>query len=149
LFLQQLERLVAAVAREKSANPGHSGKTANSKLLAAIYEIAFRRIPADPTHRRYRLGDTLGPDNTHWFRDKFGNGRFRLFFRYDSRARIIIYTWVNDERTLRTYGAKTDAYAVFSRMLNNGNPPRDWDDLLAASQSAGAIDSLMPGNDDN
>ena len=135
--------------REKSAGVRNSNKTANSKLLAAISEIALKRIPADPANQRYRLGEALGPENKHWFRDKFGNGRFRLFFRFDSRAKIIIYAWVNDERTLRTYGAKTDAYAVFSKMLGSGNPPRDWDDLLRASQSATTIDNLLPGNDAN
>ena len=140
---------MAAVVREKSAGVRNSNKTANSKLLAAISEIALKRIPADPANQRYRLGEALGPENKHWFRDKFGNGRFRLFFRFDSRAKIIIYAWVNDERTLRTYGAKTDAYAVFSKMLGSGNPPRDWDDLLRASQSATTIDNLLPGNDAN
>jgi len=47
---------------------------ANAKLLKAISEIAFERIPEDPTSPRYRLGDTLGADKKHWFRDKFGNG---------------------------------------------------------------------------
>ena len=140
---------MATVVREKSAGVRNSNKTANSKLLAAISEIALKRIPADPANQRYRLGEALGPENKHWFRDKFGNGRFRLFFRFDSRAKIIIYAWVNDERTLRTYGAKTDAYAVFSKMLGSGNPPRDWDDLLRASQSATTIDNLLPGNDAN
>lgn len=63
--------------------------------------------------RTYRQGSTLGDDYRHWFRAKFGNGRFRLFFLYDSMAKVIIFAWVNDETTLRTYGAKTDAYKVF------------------------------------
>lgn len=132
--MQQLEKLVPAAAREKSEDPRNYANRANSKLLRAISEIALRRIPADPTNARYRLGETLGAEKKHWFRDKFGNGRFRLFFRYDSRAKIIVYAWVNDEKSLRTYGARTDAYTVFSKMLANGNPPHDWDGLLAACQ---------------
>jgi excisionase family DNA binding protein len=27
--------------------------------------------------------------------------RFRLFFRYDTKAKIIVFAWVNDEQTLR------------------------------------------------
>jgi toxin YhaV len=27
---------------------------------------------------------------------------------------VIIYAWVNDEHSLRTYGSKTDAYAVLN-----------------------------------
>lgn len=34
---------------------------------------------------------------------------------------------MNDENTLRTYGKKTDAYTVFSKMLKRGHPPADWE----------------------
>lgn len=141
--MQQLEKLVAAVARDRSNDPGNFAKKANAKLLKAISEIAFERIPEDPTSPRYRLGDTLGADKKHWFRDKFGNGRFRLFFRFDTRSKIIIYAWVNDENTLRTYGAGTDAYAVFSKMLKNDNPPNTWEELLANSQDSDRLRQLF------
>jgi hypothetical protein len=36
----------------------------------------------------------------HWLRAKFF-GRLRLSVRYDSRSHLIVYAWVNDERTLR------------------------------------------------
>jgi toxin YhaV len=115
--------------------------------LKAIATIAFDRIPSDPTNQRYRLGETLGPANKHWFRDKFGNGRFRLFFRFDSRSKIIIYAWVNDESTLRTYGADTDAYVVFAKMLAGGNPPDSWDELLAACSAADQLSPLLEEKD--
>ena len=67
-------------------------------------------------------------------RAKFGGNRFRLFFRADSRARVIVYAWVNDRDTLRKAGAGTDPYAVFARMLANANPPDGWPALLAAAQ---------------
>jgi len=89
------------------------------------------------------LGGTLGDANRHWFREKFGNGRFRLFFRFDSKAKIIVYAWVNDANTLREYGAKSDAYAVFSRMLTDGNPPDGWDALVAACQDPDSIKRLQ------
>ena len=90
-------------------------------------------IPVDPTRPEFRQGGTLGSSRKHWFRAKFGGGRFRLFFRYSSSAKIIIFAWVNDRDTLRTYGSKTDAYAVFKGMLDHGNPPEDWDALLKGS----------------
>jgi toxin YhaV len=61
--------------------------------------------------------------------------RFRLFFRYDSKARIIVFAWVNDERTLRSAGGKSDPYAVFEKMLGRGNPPDDRAALVAASRA--------------
>jgi toxin YhaV len=132
LFLDQLERLVQAVERDQKNDPRNYTKKPNAKLLKSVSTIALERIPQDPTDKRYRLGDTLGESYKHWFREKFGAGRFRLFFRYDSRSKIIIYAWINDEKTLRTYGAKSDAYAVFSAMLTGGNPPNNWEALLAS-----------------
>ena len=131
LFLDQLDRLTKAVESEKQKNHDTYRETNNAKLLASVIEIAFRRIPADPTDKRYRQGSTLGDEYKHWFRDKFGNGRFRLFFRYDSGAKLIVYAWVNDDDSKRTYGSKNDAYAVFRKMLEAGNPPDSWDKLLS------------------
>ncbi len=142
LFLDQLERATAAVEAAKARDPvGYRG-TAQAKLLAMIARLVFETIPADPTRRDYRQGDTLGQARKHWFRVKFGNGRFRLFFRYDSRTKVIILAWVNDETTLRTYGAKTDAYRVFAGMLDEGNPPDDWPALLAAASAEPAVARL-------
>jgi len=94
-----------------------------------LVQLVTLTVPSDPTATHYRQGSTLGDDRKHWFRAKFDNGRFRLFFRYSSTSKVIIFAWVNDEHSLRTYGAKTDAYKVFKGMLDNGNPPDDWDAL--------------------
>ena len=135
LFLDQLEKLTAAVERVSKKDPHGWRKSANAKLLAALYRLVFETIPEDPARPEYRQGGTLGEDRKHWFRAKFGAGRFRLFFRYSAKAKVIIFAWVNDETTLRTYGAKTDAYAVFRKMLDKGNPPDDWAALLEAASS--------------
>ncbi|WP_087002090.1 type II toxin-antitoxin system YhaV family toxin [Rhizobium sullae] len=133
LFLDQLEKLTHAVEALKAKDPEEYQKSANAKLLAALNELVFSKIPSDPTSNAYRQGKTLGGDKKHWFRAKFGNGRFRLFFRYNTTAKIIIFAWVNDEETLRTRGPKTDAYKVFKGMLDGGNPPDDWAALHKAS----------------
>jgi len=133
--LDQLARLVEAVERDQKSDPKNYTSKPNAKLLKAVSSIALERVPQDPTDKRYRLGDTLGDGYKHWFRDKFGGGRFRLFFRYDSKSKVIIYAWINDENTLRTYGAKSDAYAVFSSMLTDGNPPDNWDPLVASCKN--------------
>ena len=142
LFLDQLESATAAVEAAKAADPkGYQG-TAQAKLLVMLAKLTFETIPADPMRPEYRQGDTLGQARKHWFRAKFGNGRFRLFFRYDSRTKVIIFAWVNDETTLRTYGSKTDAYRVFKEMLDTGNPPDDWTALLAAASARVAVRRL-------
>ena len=45
--------------------------------------------------------------------------------------------WVNDDKTLRAYGSKTDAYATFKGMLEDGNPPDNFDALLKEAAAAG------------
>ncbi len=138
LFLDQLEKLTAAVERARAKDPRGWRKSANAKLLAVLRQLVFETIPQDPSRSEYRQGGTLGDDRKHWFRAKFGAGRFRLFFRYSTKAKIIVFAWVNDETTLRTYGAKSDAYAVFRKMLDKGNPPDSWEALLAAASEPDA-----------
>lgn len=134
LFLDQLEKLTTAVAAAQRKDRQGFHRSANAKLLAAIRRLIFEQIPSDPMRPEYRQGSTLGDHRKHWFRAKFGSGRFRLFFRYDSRAKIIVYAWVNDQETLRTYGSKSDAYAVFRAMLDKGAPPDEWPALLRAAR---------------
>jgi toxin YhaV len=142
LLLDQLEKLIRAVEKERQKNPATYKSAANTKVLAALHNLLFTEIPQDPARSEYRQGSTLGDDRKHWFRAKFGGQRFRLFFRYHSQAKVIIYAWVNDSETLRTYGSKTDAYAVFSSMLDNGNPPEDWEELLAAVKQDATVKRL-------
>ena len=143
LLLDQLGKLATAVAEAKVKRPDTWQGTANAKLLAAVRQLIFETIPSDPTRSEYRQGETLGKDRKHWFRAKFGNGRFRLFFRYSSREKAIVYAWVNDDTTLRTYGSKTDAYAVFCKMLDRGNPPDTWETLLKEANASGAQELLQ------
>jgi toxin YhaV len=131
LFLQQIEATAQKVRADKQKHP-ESYKTKNAaKRLKAILKLSFESIPTDPTNSIYRQGDTLGANFTHWFRAKFFQ-QYRLFFRFDQASKIIIYAWVNDDKTKRAYGRKTDAYAVFEKMLNAGNPPNSWAELEKA-----------------
>jgi toxin YhaV len=134
-FLDQYEALLAEVEAARSRDPENYRSRACTKMLAAVYGLAFEKIPADPAHPSYRMGDTLGKQYKHWFRAKFFQ-QYRLFFRFQESARIIIFAWVNDETTKRAYGSKGDAYAVFGKMLKRKRPPDDWNELLAESRKA-------------
>ena len=133
-FLEQLEELRNKVAKLKNKDPVGYIEKNDTKRLAAIYKLIFDIIPSDPTSSIYRQGDTLGDENKHWFRAKFFQ-QYRLFFRYHKDAKVIVYAWVNDEKQKRAYGSKSDAYAVFKKMLEKGRPPGSWDDLLKRSES--------------
>lgn len=110
LVVDQLAKLVAAAQAAKSSDGDVACQNANVKLLAALSKLMFEAIPSDPLNAQYRQGHTLGRRNTAWFRAKFGVGRFRRFFRCSKGHSTILFAWVNDENTLRTYGSKQDAY---------------------------------------
>ncbi|MCX8016535.1 MAG: type II toxin-antitoxin system YhaV family toxin [Rhodocyclaceae bacterium] len=139
-LIEQLQKLQAAAARAQAQDPAGFESNANVKLLTALATLILEVIPSNPNRDEYRQGNTLGPAFRHWRRAKIGR-RFRLFFRFDSKTKIIIFAWVNDEHTLRSSGARTDPYLIFQKMLKSGHPPDDWDALLAASKS-GWIDCL-------
>ena len=125
---EQLRRLIRARNRAQRRTGN-----ANAKLLDALARVMLKTIPDDPSRREYRQGKTLGARYRHWCRAKIGQ-RFRLFFRYDSRSKVIVYVWANDQQTLRAAGSRRDPYAVFARMLERGDPPDEWDDLVNTSE---------------
>lgn len=131
LFLDQMEALIAEVAARKVRNPKTYRSKNCSKRLAAILKLISKDVPADPTSAAFWQGGTLGDDRKHWFRAKFFQ-QYRLFFRYSQKDKVIVFAWVNDEDTKRAYGSKTDAYVTFRSMLEGGNPPDSFADLLAA-----------------
>jgi len=102
-------------------------------MLATIRHYILDAIPRDPNSPEFRQGNTLGPGNRHWFRARF-HGRYRLFYRFSSEQKIVVYVWVNDEGSLRKSGSKTDPYVVFKAMLESGDPPNSFAELLRASK---------------
>ena len=145
-FKAQKAKLEAAVEDRKKQDPDGWQATPDAKLLRAIQHLSDDVIPADPNAKGFRHGGTLAGGRKHWFRAKFGNGRYRLFFQFNSAARAIIYAWVNDERTLRTYGSKTDAYKVFAAMVAKGHPPDSWDELSRAVGAAAGREPRPKGS---
>ncbi|ANN71789.1 type II toxin-antitoxin system YhaV family toxin [Bordetella bronchialis] len=133
LFRAQLEDLAKQVEALQRKDPTGYQRRNATKRLAAIVRLAFDIIPQDPTRPEYRQGETLGEQRKHWFRAKFFQ-QYRLFFRYHAASRIIVFAWVNDEETKRAYESNDDAYRVFRKMLERGNPPDDWDGLLVAAK---------------
>jgi toxin YhaV len=134
MFLDQVEAQIAEVEALKARDPKTWRKKNSAKRLAAITKLALDVIPGDPARPEYRQGGTLGDGRRHWFRAKFFQ-QYRLFFRFHAEQRIIVYAWVNDEKSKRAYGSRADAYRVFGRMLDTGRPPNDWDALLKEARA--------------
>ena len=129
LFEQQFRQLVEQVEALAAKDPTGYKELPAAKLLATINRYIRETIPRNPGAAEFRQGNTLGSDNRHWFRAKF-HERYRLFYRFSSREKVIIYAWVNDERTLRKSGSRTDPYRVFRAMLEAGDPPSTMGQLL-------------------
>jgi toxin YhaV len=139
-FIKRLETLIRTVEALEKRQPEGYRNHPKAKLLKRVMDLILVEIPRDPNAAEFQLGNTLGPAYRHWRRAKF-LGRFRLFFRFSSAHRAIVYGWVNDETTLRKAGAHSDPYAVFTRRLREGNPPDSWDTLLREAE-AGAIRNI-------
>ena len=145
-FATSWDALVSEVVRLKAHDPDGYRDHPSTKFLKRLADVALTEIPSDPSHERYQLGTTLGGDAKFWRRATF-NRRFRLFFRYRSDAKLIVFAWLNDEETLRTSGSKNDPYSVFRSMLERGKPPSSWQELSDAcavsTSEAGVVPLLI------
>jgi toxin YhaV len=138
LFKTQLEALAKRVEKLASADPNGYLSHPATKMLATINHHVRDVISRDPNGPEFRQGNTLGPDNRHWFRAKF-HGRYRLFYRFSTEHKMIVYAWVNDEGKLRKPGSRTDPYVVFKAMLENGDPPNSFAELLRAPKGINTV----------
>ena len=134
IFDEQLGALEKRVGIAKKQRPADYPSLPATKLLAKVNELIRERIPIDPTAPQFRPGNTLGKANRQWFRAKF-LVRYRLFFRFSTQEKAIVYAGMNDEATLRKRGSKTDPYVMFETMLEAGDPPHTFGDLLARSRA--------------
>jgi len=99
------------------------------KLVAAISRLVTRVVPQDPNAPEYRLRGSLAG-----FRRAKGRGlppRYRLFWVFSSRRKIIIFLYVNTEGVLRKEGDKNDVYAVFERLVRRGDIGADFEAAYA------------------
>jgi toxin YhaV len=134
-FGDAFERLQDAFEDLKNKHPANYEGHPKAKLLRRILELILDEIPRDPNAAAYQLGYTLGSAHRHWRRAKF-LGRFRLFYRFSTAHKAIVYAWVNDETTFRKAGARTDPYAIFNKRLRDGDPPDDWEELFRKAKAA-------------
>ncbi len=134
--LNELEADVAALAK---IDPRGYKTHPKARLLASVFKAITGRVPANPDHPEFRLGNTMGRGYGNWRRVKKGlPDRYRLFFRFASNpVKLIVYVWFNDEDTLRKAGSKTDVYEAFRRMLARGDVPENIDQLLKESRKPG------------
>lgn len=59
LFSVQLTDLENAVQKLKTENPDTYKHHPKTKRLASVYNSVTNRVPSDPTHKQFLLGNTL------------------------------------------------------------------------------------------
>jgi len=99
---------------------------AEVKLLAAVMEGIKERIAADPYACRFALS---GPLRRYGRLKALGlPDRNRLFFRpFEAEGRrLLLILWLGFPRK---DGDRNGCYAVFSRLVQRGELPEDWESL--------------------
>jgi len=135
LFYKRLKELYAYTLKLKEQDPENYHHNAIAKLFAHVIK-AIESISQDPTDSRYILGKSLGPKHKDWRRDKHDvPPRYRLFFKFFSSEKEIIFAWLNDAQTLRKEGSKSDPYVLFKRMLDRYEVPSDKEKLKENSHN--------------
>ncbi len=135
-LIEQLQKLQAAARRAQAQDPQGFESNANVKLFNALAQLMLETVPSDPNRDEYRQGNNMGPAFRHWRRAKLGR-RFRLFFRFDSKTRIIIFMAIKEAQTYfaerQERADLTEFDAVMAR--TGGEPPREGDRILLAQNS--------------
>ena len=99
---------------------------ADVKLLAAVMEGIKERIAADPYASRFAL---TGPLRRYGRLKGLGlPDRYRLFFRpFEAESRrLLLILWLGFPRK---DGDRNDCYAVFTRLVQRGELPENWESL--------------------
>ena len=108
-FRNRFDALVTAAAKaERSGRSDHP----DVKLLAAVVRLVETIVPADPDHPDFRLRGDLSR-----FRRAKGRGlpsRYRLFWVFSTRARAIVFLYLNDASSLGKAGARSDPFVRFA-----------------------------------
>jgi len=134
LFFEIYVKLVREVEALREKDPDGYKSHRNTKLLASVQKSIIQDVPADPLHKKFMLSKSLDKTYKEWRRVKKGlPPRYRMFFRFHTKYKNVIFVWLNHEGCLRKKGDKHDVYSVFQKMLDRSEIPPDYKDLMASS----------------
>ena len=94
-FIEQLRKVQAAAVPLSDSEPQQFDGDANAKLFQALSHWVMDAVPGDPSRDGFRHCNIAEPAHSNWRCAKIGR-RFRLFFRYDARAKVIVFAALKD-----------------------------------------------------
>ena len=126
LFFGQWQELVDKVkSLKEKLEPEKFVTHSDVKLLKALDVGIKEKIPNDPFASYFALKRPL---QKYSRQKKMGlPARYRLFFRVFKEANTIIILWLGFPRK---EGDKRDCYAVFSKLVSQGEFPEDMERFL-------------------
>jgi toxin YhaV len=124
-FRRSYDELRADVRKHKvQLSPDEYRQHATVKLFAHVGRFVREIVPSNPNAPEFNLSGDL----SHFRRGK-GHGlpeRYRIFWTFTSRHKVIIFLSINDDTTLRKEGSTRDPYEVFRRLLRQGRIGADF-----------------------
>jgi toxin YhaV len=125
LFARRYQALRNEALRLKQDLPNEDWRHQPTvKLVASLRTLILEIVPQNPNAAEFRLRTAL-----EHFRCAKGKGlppRYRLFWVFSTKAKAIIFLYVNDVATLRKEGAASDPYAVFAQLVRRGELGADF-----------------------
>lgn len=131
--VEQLRALHGAAERAERADPAGAATHHGVERARALSRLILETVPSDPSRDEFAPDGRLGPVSPHWRRARAGG--LELFFRYDARARVVVFVWLHDGDAAPDEDRLSHRYAVFRTLLGRDTPPADWATLAASSLS--------------
>lgn len=94
-LIEQLHTVQAGAVQASESEPQRLDGNANAKLFQALSHWVMDAVPGDPSRDAFRHCNIAEPAHSNWRCAKIGR-RFRLFFRYDARAKVIVFAALKD-----------------------------------------------------
>lgn len=93
--IEQLRKVQAAAVPLSDSEPQQFDGNANAKLFQALSHWVMDAVPGDPSRDAFRHCNIAEPAHSNWRCAKISR-RCRLFFRYDARAKVIVFAALKD-----------------------------------------------------
>ena len=112
---EQVRKLSVTLSKEEFLQ--HTVVKFAYRIRKADQEI----IPEDPDRPEYKLRGEL----RKYRRYKQGLQRYRIIFCFANKPKIILYLYLNSEKSLRKAGGHRDPYEKFRKFVKRGNVSND------------------------